>query len=99
MTHHVSNELEEDYDPGRPFSDMRSTGLLWMLNRLLHPWGYALAFHTEPCNCCPEENREVIGWSIMGDGSEPWKFGDDVPEDELFSQVMALFEETRNEES
>lgn len=61
----------------RPFSELRDTGLLWLINRVVfHPRGYALAFTLD--DMAPE------GWSLLGDGSEPWKFGDDVGENELF---------------
>lgn len=53
----------------RPFSELRDTGLLWLLNRTaLHPRGLALALHTD-------EAGEVLGWSLLvsGDG-DPWTF-------------------------
>lgn len=81
----------------RPFAELRDTGLLWLMNRVVfHPRGYALALHfTGDAN-----NRgECIGWSLLGDGSEPWSMGDPTPEqqaqgarteDELFRLVQAL---------
>lgn len=57
-------------DP-RPFEDLRNEGLLWLINTtVFHPRGYALALHFE-------DDGSVSGWSIMGDGSEPWQFGCD----------------------
>jgi hypothetical protein len=53
---------------GRPFRELRTTGLLWLINATtFHPRGYALALHLD-------ENGDVTGWSILGDGSEPWYF-------------------------
>lgn len=92
MTNHTDRDESAKNNLGRPFSEMRSTGMLWLINRLLHTWGYALGIHVD-------DDGNATGWEVHGDGSEPWKFGDSVPEDELFSQVMALFEETRNESS
>jgi len=63
-------------DPGRPFSELRDTGLLWLINRVVfHPRGYALALHSDGVG------GEYTGWSLMGDGTEPWSMGD-MPEDE-----------------
>jgi len=63
-------------DPGRPFSELRDTGLLWLINRVVfHPRGYALALHYD------DLGEEPTGWGLMGDGTEPWSMGD-MPEDE-----------------
>lgn len=80
---------------GRPFAELRDTGLLWLINRVVfHPRGYALGLHFDlDLNC--------IGWSLLGDGSEPWSMGPDPtdderklldakPEVELFALVKAL---------
>ena len=62
-----------------PFSAIRSTGLLWAINKtLMHPRGYALGLDDEE------------GWTVYGDGTEPWTFGPDVPEDELFASFESL---------
>lgn len=81
----------------RPFAELRDSGLLWLLNRVVfHPRGYALAFHYE--GTFPNMG-ECTGWSLLGDGSEPWSMGDPTPEqqvqgalteDELFLLVKAL---------
>lgn len=87
--------LPPDGDPGecfdRPFSDLRDTGLLWLINRtVLHPRGYALALNYEE----PMDGDEPTGWSLMGDGSEPWQYGCDpgsqAREHECFIAVQAL---------
>ncbi len=70
---------------GRPFDDMRATGLLWLINRVVfHPRGFALAFHVA--------DGEVTGWSLLGDGAEVWRFVCD-DEDKHFADVAALFRE------
>ena len=54
----------------RPFSELRPTGLLWLINTtVFHPRGYALALHFD-------DDGNATGWSLMGDGSEPWVFLD-----------------------
>lgn len=68
----------------RPWGDLRSSGLLWLINAaLLHPRGFAMAIVLQ-------DDGTASGWQLLGDGSEPWQFGDDV--DEPFRQV----EETLN---
>lgn len=72
-----------------PFDEFREHGLLWLVNRVVfHPRGYALAFHFE-------DDGTVSGWSMLGDGTEPWRFADDPDsdqptEDELFARVAAF---------
>lgn len=74
---------------GRPFEELRSTGLLWLVNRVVfHPRGYALAFH--------RVDGQITGWSLQGDGSEPWTFGCG-DEDRHFTAVEALFAQARAE--
>lgn len=61
--------------PPRPFKDVRGTGLLWYLNKTaLHPRGFALAFHQD-------DNGEIVGWSLLGDGKEVWRFTDQSDEE------------------
>jgi hypothetical protein len=72
--------------PVRPFEDLRTTGLLWLINTtVFHPRGYALALHFEDDGTC-------TGWSIMGDGQEPWQFGTD---DDSVARVDAAFQAIR----
>jgi hypothetical protein len=74
----------------RPFDDLRHTGLLWYLNRTaLHPRGYALAIHY---NTDPEGNRigEPTGWSLLGDGTEPWQYAPEIDENEAFNALHEL---------
>lgn len=73
-------------DPGCPWHELRDTGLLWLFNRVvLHPRGFAMAIHLD------DETGEATGWSLMGDGSEPWHMGHGEPEEgELFAKVQSL---------
>lgn len=62
-------------DPGRPFAGLRDSGLLWLINRVVfHPRGFAFALHTDHAG-------KVTGWSLLGDGSEPWTFPRDVDQE------------------
>jgi len=55
-------------DYGRPLDQLRTSGLLWLINRtVFHPRGFALGLH--------ENNGEVTGWSLQGDGTDPWLYG------------------------
>lgn len=83
--------------PERPFSELRDSGLLWLINRVVfHPRGYALALHFT--DVVPSGGT-ATGWALYGDGSEPWSMGDPPPEmqalghpteDELFQRVKEL---------
>lgn len=72
----------------RPFADLADSGLLWLINAaVFHPRGFALALH--------REDGEVVGWSLLGDGSEPWRFeGDDI--DSKFAAAEATFASARS---
>ena len=64
----------------RPFNELRDTGLLWLINRVVfHPRGYALALHYADPDPGPTGGT-ATGWSLLGDGTEPWTMGD-PPED------------------
>lgn len=67
---------QPDYDPGLPFAELRTTGLLWLINRqIFHPRGFALAVVADMTT------GDVSGWKLLGDGREPWNFadGDEAP--------------------
>lgn len=58
----------------RPLAALRDSGLLWLINATtFHPRGYALALHYGH-----DQGDEVIGWSLVGDGTEPFMFDDDT---------------------
>ena len=70
------------YPKGYPFEDMRTKGLLWLINAtVFHPRGFSLAFHFDGH---PDEGGPATGWSVVGDGSEPWTFGDTPDAKERF---------------
>lgn len=59
--------------PARPFAELRDSGLLWLINRVVfHPRGVALALHAD-------ETGRVYGWSLLpsSDGG-PWTYPEDV---------------------
>lgn len=61
------------------FEDLRSNGLLWLINRVVfHPRGYALGF-------VYDDSKEIVGWTMYGNGSEPWIFSEN--EDEIFTKA------------
>lgn len=59
----------------RPWTELRDSGLLWLINRsVFHPQGLALGIAFT-------DDGEAIGWSLLGDGSEPmWFSPDDEPQ-------------------
>lgn len=68
----------------RDFAALCTSGLLWAINRtLLHPRGFALCIHRDG-------DGNAVGWSLAGDGREPWKYLQDAEEDRL----MAAYETT-----
>ncbi len=63
----VRNEHEEIGPQAKPWADLRSSGLLWLINAaVFHPRGFALAVI--------EEGGQPTGWRLLGDGREPWSF-------------------------
>lgn len=73
--------------PGfRPWKDLRTTGILWLINAaVFHPRGFALAL--------VRHQGELVGWRLVGDGTEPWVFTD--PCGEPFAAVEAFLNEHR----
>jgi hypothetical protein len=66
----------------RPWEDLRSSGLLWLINRVVfHPRGWALSLMRS------RSSGEIRGWRLLGDGREVWRFVD--PEDDLFAAAQA----------
>jgi hypothetical protein len=53
----------------QPLSELRGSGLLWLINRVVfHPRGLALAL-------CQEEGGEITGWQLLAAGEgEPFSF-------------------------
>jgi hypothetical protein len=70
----------------RPWSELRDSGVLWLINRtVFHPRGFALALVMS--------GGQPVGWKLVGDGSEPWRFDGD--EDALFAAVNRALDEAR----
>ena len=66
----------------RPFEDLATSGLLWLINAsVFHPRGFALALKVK--------DGKAIGWSLLGDGSEPWYF--EGTRNDKFNAVAATF--------
>jgi hypothetical protein len=56
----------------RPFSELRDSGLLWLINTtVLHPRGFALALHYPHLDAA-----EPDGWVLNGDGTQAWVYED-----------------------
>lgn len=65
--------------------DLLSDGVLWAINRCVyHPRGFALAL-----------DSELGGFTLHGNGTEPWCFQADAVEDEKFAAHEALLERAR----
>lgn len=75
----------------RPFSELSDSGLLWLINRVVfHPRGFALTMHRDGID------GACVGWSLQGDGSEVWSFGEG--EDDLFDKVARTLDNARVDE-
>lgn len=72
-------------DPqARPFRELRDGGLLWLINTtVFHPRGYALQLHID-------EHGEPYGWSLTGDGTEPWSFTPGPDIDKAFKNAQQI---------
>jgi hypothetical protein len=82
--------LNEIPPAGLPWENFRSTGLLWLVNRaVFHPRGFALAMHFDDAGHC-------TGWSVLGDGHEPWRYEMDAEENGCFRAAEATFSVLRN---
>jgi hypothetical protein len=87
--HSTAAKPDAENDPGRPWSEISDSGLLWLINTtVFHPRGYALAIHFD-------SDGVATGWSIMGDGLERWAFAQfGWPEgrgpDDAFLKIRAL---------
>lgn len=81
------------HDRGLTLAQFADTGMLWLVNRVVfHPRGFALAIHHDAAG-------RATGWSLLGDGSEPWTFdGDTIDEDSLFERAEAFLESHREVE-
>lgn len=63
------------------WEELRDNGLLWLFNTsVLHPRGFALSL--------VQLGGNIVGWRLLGDGTEPWTFLDEC--DEQFQAVERL---------
>jgi hypothetical protein len=63
--------------PQYTFEQLIETGVLWAINaHLFHPLGFALAVDLD-------DDGKATGWSLLGDGSQPWFFADDAATHEM----------------
>lgn len=68
----------------RPLDDLQASGLLWLINRtVFHPRGFSLGI--------AYSEGEVAGWVLQGDGRDPYRFGDDIDEQDLLAAVESEF--------
>jgi hypothetical protein len=73
----------------RPLSGLRDHGLLWLINRVVfHPRGFALGLDVN-------DDGQVVGWSMIGDGSEVWSFSGEVDDDQ-FAKAEAFLASLRS---
>lgn len=83
---HLSHPYVDIMPAGsRPFIDLNTTGLLWLINRqVFHPLGFALALHTDNLG-------RAVSWSLQGDGVAPMNFPDGMETDSrrLADQTLA----------
>ncbi len=80
--------IEGEVSAIRPFLEMgfEDSSVLWMINKeVFHPRGYCLALI--------RLGDEIVGWSIYGDGVEPWSFSDELDE----TKCKEKFEQTLRE--
>lgn len=74
--------MSTDGPQGRPFHELRSSGLLWLINAtVFHPRGFALQLHLD-------DHGDPTGWSLTGDGREPWGFEPGPQVDEAFARAQ-----------
>lgn len=82
----------------RPFKELMDSGFLWLINAsVFHPRGFAMALHVD-------DDGDVTGWSLQGDGTERWAFVEDPskwPEgrspDDAFDATLREFDIARGE--
>lgn len=78
------------------FEEARQTGLLWAINKvLMHPRGFALAFeypHGAELEDIKAHAVEPMGFSVVGDASEPWSFAEGLDDEGFaaFEDFLAL---------
>jgi hypothetical protein len=75
---------------GRRFDELSASGLLWLINRaVFHPRGFALGL-------VHGADGKVTGWTLLGDGKEPWHYEDSGSEDRRFAAAEATLKAVRD---
>ncbi len=65
----LETRIDIDGDLYHPFAEFRRAGLLWLANTAaFNPRGYTIRFHYDSHGF-----RNVVGWSIAGDGVVPFE--------------------------
>jgi hypothetical protein len=65
-----------------PMNEFLGSGMLWAINKfLLHPQGFSLAFAMNKAG-------ELVGWQVLGDGTEPRHFDADEPEATAYAALL-----------
>ena len=65
----LETRIDIDGDLYHPFSEFRRAGLLWLANTAaFNPRGYTVRFHYDTHGF-----RNVVGWSMAGDGVVPFE--------------------------
>lgn len=95
MTRHICSVCKKEWpsegahvcgtsEGTRPLAELTDSGLLWLINAaVFHPRGFALAIHFG-------DDDVATGWSIVGDGTEPWRSDDDIADARFVSAEATL---------
>lgn len=73
---------------------LRASGLLWLINRVLFqpaPLG--------PVHLLQRRRRRATGWQILGDGTQPWSFTDEVGKFERAEDTLRAAVQVRQAEA
>lgn len=83
----LAQHVADSHDPPRPFAELSSSGLLWLINTVVfHPRGYALALAVDR-----HTGEQAAGWTLLGNGTEPWRYeADDVTAERFAAAEVTL---------
>mgnify|MGYP006921322236 CR=1 FL=1 len=82
---------DADTDVLHDFEEMRPLGILYLINKaVFHPRGFALSLSYS-------DDGELLGWQMLGDGTEAWRMSADQ-ENDLFPAVEAFLNSLRPDE-
>lgn len=77
-------------DAGKPLSELSPNGLLWLINAsTFWPRGFSLAL-------IQGESGDIVGWEILGDGTEVWQASSPERADELLVAAEGTLNSFRN---